>query len=459
MIKIFQKILLLVLLSIVVGLSTGAQRFRGVDTATGKPIIVFYHYTSGDSLIVDSLAYFDKGVYVNGPIETKDSVKIGTFEGTTFRDLNIKQTDNVGSYPSAIRIEETSGTEAYELGVDASGNLIFSDDDGTVSMIIWDGTNLFEINDSLHVGKTSRFTGDAKFESNVEIEGWFYGIDSVDNVSSAELGYIDGLTSSAQDQITANTTEAEAGAIAGDTADVVRSEVSAEVGDSLVEVRSLIASNTTEAEVGAIAGDTADVVRSEVSAEVGDSLVEVYSLISSNTTEAEAGAIAGDTANTIRGEIATYTTEAEAGAIAGDTATVLRVELQQRILAIPDDSSWAGDAISRTAGTNLVFGNSVYVGADGKLEKTDADAAATSQAIYMVLETIAENSAGLMLWQGLVRADDWTWDEGPVYVSLTTGEYTQTPISADGDQLVKVGIAISATVIQYRAGWTIIEHK
>jgi len=366
-----------------------------------------YIQTSGDSVIVAKMIVAQEDVFLLKNLAVGDSVKIGTFEGSVFRDLNIKQTDvSVG----AIRIEEASGSEAYEIGVNVNGYLMFYDDDGSYALSLADITNLVTVYDSLRVNKTSSFIGDARFGSNVVIE---------DTLEVQKIADIDTLYSSA-----------------GVVYDKVNLNADTLIARTIADIDTLYSSTDIVYIKGALAGfDSLD-----------------------NVSSAELAYVDGLTSSA-QDQITANTTEAEAGAIAGDTATVLRVELQQRILAIPDDSSWAGDAISRTAGTNLVFGNSVYVGADGKLEKTDADAAATSQAIYMVLETIAENSAGLMLWQGLVRADDWTWDEGPVYVSLTTGEYTQTPISADGDQLVKVGIAISATVIQYRAGWTIIEHK
>lgn len=122
-----------------------------------------------DSLQLDPIT-FTKSV------TTKDSMWIGTMEGSTFRDLNIKST----IVSKAIRIEEVSGTEAYEIGVEESGSLIFYDDDGSRSLTLHDVSRKVAIADSLWVGKTSRFTGDMRAEADLNVEGQFTSTLSLD---------------------------------------------------------------------------------------------------------------------------------------------------------------------------------------------------------------------------------------------------------------------------------------
>lgn len=131
------------------------------------------------------------------------------------------------------------------------------------------------------------------------------------------------------------------------------------------------------------------------------------------------------------------------------------------IIKIPpvDSSAW-GDIILRQAGENLVFGKSTYLKSDGKYWKTDADAAATMPSRLVALATISADAWGLFLKEGMIRADDWNLTVGGyVYPSLTAGEFTQTQVSATGDQSQKAGIAETADVIDYNPDLTVLEIK
>ncbi len=145
-------------------------------------------------LLVDPLAL--PGVLtVTGALNAKDSIWIGTFEGSVFGDLNIKQTTSGGI---AIRIEEASGQEAYGIGVSEQGDFALHDDDGSLTFWIRDGTNQVIVVDSLRVIRNSRVQGDAKFEANIT------AVTYETDVTAAELGYVSEVTSDIQAQIDAS---------------------------------------------------------------------------------------------------------------------------------------------------------------------------------------------------------------------------------------------------------------
>jgi len=135
--------------------------------------------------------------------------------------------------------------------------------------------------------------------------------------------------------------------------------------------------------------------------------------------------------------------------------------VDSRIIKIPpaDHSAW-GDIILRQAGENLVFGESCYLKSDEKYWKTDADAAASMPSRLVALASISADAWGLFLKEGMLRDDTYDLTVGGyVYPSLTPGEFTQTQVSATGDQSQKVGIAETADVIDYDPDLTVLELK
>jgi len=112
-----------------------------------------------------------------------------------------------------------------------------------------------------------------------------------------------------------------------------------------------------------------------------------------------------------------------------------------------------------TAGENLAFPDLAYLKADGKFWKADAESAATTDGILViVLETIAAEAAGKMFLYGFARDDSWNFTPGQwLYVSTTAGAITATKPSDVGDQVRKVGIAYSADIILFQPDSTIVE--
>jgi len=123
------------------------------------------------------------------------------------------------------------------------------------------------------------------------------------------------------------------------------------------------------------------------------------------------------------------------------------------------DHTARGDITTLTAGANLVFGETCYMGSDGKLEKTNAAAAATCPALVMAIATINEDATGLVLCRGFVRDDSWDWTVGGlIYLDdSTAGGLTQTAPSDVGDQVVVVGFATHADRMYFNPSYVLVE--
>ena len=113
----------------------------------------------------------------------------------------------------------------------------------------------------------------------------------------------------------------------------------------------------------------------------------------------------------------------------------------------------------KQAGEALSGGNLVYMKSDGKWWKTDADVEATTKGLLgIAMANISANTAGRVLIFGRVTAAGWSWTVGaPVYVSCTTGGLTQTAPSGSGDQVRKIGHALSSDTIIFNPDATILE--
>jgi hypothetical protein len=121
------------------------------------------------------------------------------------------------------------------------------------------------------------------------------------------------------------------------------------------------------------------------------------------------------------------------------------------IWAIPaSDHTYVGIALTATAGTNLTIGQTCYMGADGKMELSDADQVTTMPALYMATGTIAENASGSFLRFGYMRDDSWNWGTlgGLLYAdTVTAGGLTLTPPSGSGDYVQIVAQVITADIL------------
>jgi hypothetical protein len=117
------------------------------------------------------------------------------------------------------------------------------------------------------------------------------------------------------------------------------------------------------------------------------------------------------------------------------------------------DGTWRGMSISRTVATGAngeLFGQVMYVEADGEFNAADADATTTMPGVC-VLVTAGEGASKDCVISGTVTETDWNWTPGAIlYVSTdpaTTTGLTATAPSGTGDQVQVVGIALSADTI------------
>ncbi len=126
---------------------------------------------------------------------------------------------------------------------------------------------------------------------------------------------------------------------------------------------------------------------------------------------------------------------------------------------------WTGQAMTGTAGENLVLGDIVYLKSDGKYWKAKANSNTTMPAVGIATGSITADASGTILTQGTIRNDSWTWTTGGqasasaglVWVSdATAGLATQTKPSASSSYVQLVGYAQSATILSIRFDTTYV---
>jgi len=94
---------------------------------------------------------------------------------------------------------------------------------------------------------------------------------------------------------------------------------------------------------------------------------------------------------------------------------------------------------------STTFGNPLYCADDFHYERCDADSDLTMPCRMLALESGAGSKKVLI--KGQICNTSWDWSSGTVWVSLTTGEITQTLPSETGDQVQEIGYALSADTI------------
>lgn len=138
---------------------------------------------------------------------------------------------------------------------------------------------------------------------------------------------------------------------------------------------------------------------------------------------------------------------------------VLAVPATGTLLAWTDPDIADLSLINDNAGP-IVIGNAVYVKADGNVDLAKADAQATADVLGLVKDTsVATAVAGNVLLDGVLTATTGEWDAvagttggltpGVVYFldDTTAGMLTATAPSATGKFVVRIGKAISATMM------------
>ena len=113
-----------------------------------------------------------------------------------------------------------------------------------------------------------------------------------------------------------------------------------------------------------------------------------------------------------------------------------------------------------TAGENLVYGNVCYLKSDGKYYKADADSSIWVPASVIALGTINTDVKGLFFKSGEITNPAWSFTTGQIlYLSASVGEITASPPETVGDQIQILGYAKSATKIDFKPNFMIIERE
>lgn len=99
-----------------------------------------------------------------------------------------------------------------------------------------------------------------------------------------------------------------------------------------------------------------------------------------------------------------------------------------------------------------------YVNSSGTITLADASAEATSKGqLVMYTNTIAASAKGVFLEEGLVVTSGLTPGD-TLYLSETTGDYTNTPPSTAGTIVRVIGYALSATLLKFKPSDAYIEN-
>lgn len=120
--------------------------------------------------------------------------------------------------------------------------------------------------------------------------------------------------------------------------------------------------------------------------------------------------------------------------------------------ALTSDHTYVGITDSKAVGESVVFGDLLYFDwTDGEWKKAKADAAGTTPAMRIALESKGDGEACLMLVKGYIR-DDSAFEAtvAIAYLSIATaGAVQYTVPSVSGNQVQRVGICISADIMYF----------
>ena len=119
-----------------------------------------------------------------------------------------------------------------------------------------------------------------------------------------------------------------------------------------------------------------------------------------------------------------------------------------------------GKIVSDQVGEDVVFGDALHLRSDGKYYKMDADAEATTiGGATIATQNIPVNKFGILLENGYIRDDSWSWTIGGLlYAHTTPGNPTQTAPSGAGDIVRILGNSRSSTVIRFNPDHTFLER-
>jgi hypothetical protein len=148
----------------------------------------------------------------------------------------------------------------------------------------------------------------------------------------------------------------------------------------------------------------------------------------------------------------------------GDKENLVAIDpstsITTNIYNITEDHTFRGIYRSdQIAGEDIVFGEIANYKSDGKWWKTDANTMTMCIGeIGIALEDILADATGEIGKIVDVRDDSWSWTKGDMlYISETAGAMTNTMPTGGADQIRKVAVALSATLVSFAPDCTIIE--
>jgi hypothetical protein len=120
------------------------------------------------------------------------------------------------------------------------------------------------------------------------------------------------------------------------------------------------------------------------------------------------------------------------------------------------NGTFKGPLITGQVDTNAVgIGAVLAIASDGNWDEADADAIANTYMLAMA--TSASTGAGQkLLLEGMLCNTAWSWTAGsPLYLSVTQGTMSHTPVAGEDDVSICVGWAMSTTCVYFKpySGW------
>jgi hypothetical protein len=161
------------------------------------------------------------------------------------------------------------------------------------------------------------------------------------------------------------------------------------------------------------------------------------------------------TANGIEGKTAT---ESLTLLLANTLAENDTIKLEELLSA---DGKFSGIECNGVMGTNVVFGDLLYLNNDdGRWELADADAATTcSSQLAVAMESGADGDTKRILLYGYIREDDWNWATvgAPLFVHTTDGDFVEAAPSGAGDIIRVAGYVKDANSIFFNPSGVWVE--
>ena len=118
--------------------------------------------------------------------------------------------------------------------------------------------------------------------------------------------------------------------------------------------------------------------------------------------------------------------------------------------AWPADDVMSGLFFEGEVGEDITAFQTVYQKSDGKLYKSDMDAASTMPVVGMAKANVSKGNIGAFLLMGWVRNNSWTWTApNKLYASGTAGGMTATCPSGVGDVVQIVAQAFTSGIILF----------